>query len=443
MNTAAFSMPLFLEQVRDGVPLAESDLRHFISHLSEYPDEQTAAFLAHAYHKPLARENTVQLTLAMRDSGAKLDWRGIDKPVVDKHSTGGIGDKVTICMAPLVAALGLAMPTIAGRGLGFSGGTADKLEAIPGMRLDLDAVRFQSLVRECGTAFGVQTDAIAPADKKLYALRDVTATVESIPLITASILSKKLAESLDCLVMDVKWGSGAFMTTMERAQELARSIVTVANGAGTKTRALVTDMNQALGLYSGNWCEVAEAALILKNDASMLRDAADTVTLTKELTASLLLQTGLAPDHDAAMTRINASWQSGKPFEIFQRVIAAQGGDASLFDKPFDAIGKTVNVVSIASKRDGFLTAVHAKSLGQALILGKAGREKRSDAIDSRTSLKHPIKIGQKVAAGQVLCEFFTDHAQNLGAIRNLLDAAYVVSDAPAVPHPLIREVIA
>lgn len=436
-------MPLFLEQVRDGRPLAESDIRQFISRLPECPDEQTAAFLAHAYHKPLTRENTVHLTLAMRDSGVKLDWRGLNKPVVDKHSTGGIGDKVTICLAPIVASLGLAMPTIAGRGLGFSGGTADKLEAVPGMRLDLDAVRFQNLVCEFGTAFGAQTDAIAPADKKLYALRDVTATVESIPLITASILSKKLAESLDGLVMDVKWGSGAFMGTLERARELARSIVTVANGAGTKTRALVTDMNQALGLYSGNWCEVAEAVLILKNDADMTLQAADTITLTKELTASLLIQTGVAPDHDAAMTRVNASLSSGKPFEIFQRVIAAQGGDATLFDKPFDAIPKTSHVVTVTAERDGFLATVNAKSLGQALILGKAGREKRTDGIDPRTSLKHPIKIGQKVAAGQVLCEFFTDHAQNLSAIRNLLDAAYVVSDAPAVPHPLIQEVIA
>lgn len=435
-------MPLFLEEVRDGVALAETDIRHFVAHLSEYPDEQAAAFLAHAYHRPLSRENTVHLTLAMRDSGMKLDWRGLDKPVVDKHSTGGIGDKVTLCMAPLVASLGLAMPTIAGRGLGFSGGTVDKLEAIPGMGLDLDAKRFQNLVREFGTAFGSQTDAVAPADKKLYALRDVTATVESVPLITASILSKKLAESLNCLVMDVKWGSGAFMGTLEKARELARSIVAVANGAGTRTRAFITDMNQALGLHSGNWCETAEAVLLLKNDAAMTRQAADTVMLTKELTASLLVQTGTAEDHDAAMTRVNASWNSGKPFEIFQRVVAAQGGDAGIFEKPFEIVPPTAHAVQITAQTDGFLAGVEAKDLGRALILAKAGREKRSDRVDPKSSLRHPVKIGERVRAGQVLCELFTDHSQNLEAARKLLQAAYVVREAPVTAPPLIQEVV-
>lgn len=439
---SAFSLPFFLEAVRDGKNLDEGEIRHFILNLKDFPDEQIAAFLAHAFHKPLSDANRTHLTLAMRDSGKKLDWTGLDKPVVDKHSTGGIGDKVTICLAPIVAALGLAMPTIAGRGLGFSGGTVDKLEAIPGMSLSLPPEKFQRLVRENGIAFAEQTGDIAPADKKLYALRDVTATVESIPLITASILSKKLAESLGTLVMDVKWGSGAFMRTLDDARALAKSIVSTANLAGTQTRAFITDMNQPMGCCAGNWCEVAEAVLLLKNDVSIAHDASDTLTLTRELAASLLLQTKRAVSREAALDRVDATIASGEPFEIFCRVIATQGGDASVFSKPFDLIPKTEHTTAIKADRSGFVQSIDGKSLGHALILTKAGRQQRADKIDPKTSLTYRFKIGDKIAADDTLFTLHTDHAQNLALAENLLREAIVVGDAPASTHPLIQEIV-
>lgn len=441
-SATGFSMPVFLESVRDHKPIPSAHIRHFILNLQSFPEEQISAFLAHAFHQPLSRENTIDLTLAMCDSGAKMDWQGLDKPVVDKHSTGGIGDKVTICLAPLLAALGLAVPTIAGRGLGFSGGTADKLEAISGMTLRLPAQKIQELVRTHGLAFGAQSDDIAPADKKLYALRDVTATVESIPLITASILSKKLSESLGALVMDVKCGSGAFMPTLTQARTLAESIVAVAEGAGTNTRALITNMNQPLGRVAGNWCEVAEAVNILKNDPETLEAAADTVMLTKELAASLLLQTKLATNRDAAFTRIDAELKSGRPFEVFLRVITAQGGDAKPFEKTFSVIPKTRHTVTIRAEANGCIASIHTKSLGLALVLAKAGREKQSDTIDPATSLYHPVKVGARVKHGDVLCELTTNHAEQLQNIQKLLKTAYFVQSQLVSPEPLIQEVL-
>lgn len=439
-----FSMPLFLEKIREHKMPMPGEIRHFILNLASCPDEQVGAFLAHAYHQPLCRESMVELTLAMRDSGHKLNWQGFDRPVVDKHSTGGVGDKTTILLAPLVAALGMAMPTIAGRGLGFSGGTVDKLEAIPGFSCQMTASHFETLVREYGTAFGAQTSDIAPADRKLYQMRDVTATVESIPLITASILSKKLAESLGYLVMDVKWGNGAFMATLEKARALAKSIVTTAHDAGTQTQALLTNMNQPLGFVSGNWCEVVEAANLLKNnDVTMKISAQDTLRLTRELAANLLLQTKLMTTRDAALTKIDNVLASGRPFEIFCQVVAAQGGDAQLFEKALVTIPETKHKITVRAKDDGFVTSIHTKALGQALVCAKAGREKQDDVIDPVTSLCHPVKVGDRVQHGDVLCELTTNHGENLAAIKNLLEAAYVVGPDAVTVLPLISEVIA
>lgn len=435
-------MPLFLEKVRDAKPLDEAEIQHFISHLKDFPDEQVSAFLAHAYHQPLAKQNKAQLTLAMRDSGVKLDWTGLNKPVVDKHSTGGIGDKISICLAPLLASLGMAVPTIMGRGLGFSGGTVDKLEAIPGLSLRLTAAKIQNLVREFGMAYGAQSDDIAPADKKLYALRDVTATVESIPLITASILSKKLAESPDALVLDVKWGSGAFMATLDKARELALSLVETAEEAGVKTRAFLTNMNQPLGLVSGNASEVVEAVMILKNDASKARQMADTRTLTLELAASLLMQTGLEKSTTAALTHAETELASGRPYEIFRRVVSAQGGDFDVFEKTHVLLPATKHRLVVTASTDGYLASVNGKALGQALILGKAGREKQSDAIDHVTALEHPVKIGDQVHKGDVLCAIYLNHGDRLGEIQALLESAFRISEAPVPPQPLIQEVL-
>ena len=442
MSRTNFSMPLFLEKVRDRQSLNESEVRHFISNLKDFPDEQVSAFLAHVFHQPLSRQNKAHLTLAMRDSGVKLNWTGLNKPIVDKHSTGGIGDKISICLAPLLASLGMAVPTIMGRGLGFSGGTVDKLESISGLSLRLSADKIQQLVREFGMAFGAQSDDIAPADKKLYALRDVTATVESIPLITASILSKKLAESLDALVLDVKWGSGAFMSTLSNARELALSLVETAEEAGVKTRAFLTNMNQPLGLVSGNACEVVEALMILKNETSKSHKIADTRRLTLEFAASLLLQTGLEKSTEVALARAEAELDSGRPYEIFCRVVRAQGGDFESFEKTFSFLSQTKHHLVIRATNDGYIKSINGKSLGHALILGKAGREKQSDTIDHITSLEHPVKIGDFVSAGDVLCTMHLNHSDRLNDIQALLESAYQISSELVLPQPLIQEVL-
>lgn len=442
MSRMNFSMPLFLEKVRDHRSLDEDEVRHFISNLKNFPDEQVSAFLAHAFHQPLSKQNKVHLTLAMRDSGVKLDWTGFHKPVVDKHSTGGIGDKISICLAPLLASLGMAVPTITGRGLGFSGGTTDKLESIPGLSLRLCAEKIQQLVREFGMAFGAQSDDIAPADKKLYALRDVTATVESVPLITASILSKKLAESPSALVLDVKWGSGAFMPTLGKARELALSLIETAEDAGVKTRAFLTNMNQPLGLVSGNACEVIEALMILKNETSKSRQMADTRKLTLELAASLLVQTGLEKSAITALARAETELLSGRPYEIFCRVVRAQGGDFESFEKSFSLLPVTSHRLIVSASTDGYLASVNGKTLGQALILGKAGREKQSDTIDHITSLEHPVKIGDFVRRGDVLCAIYLNHGDRLGDIQALLESAFRISGEPVSPQTLIQEVL-
>lgn len=437
-----FSLPLFLEQVRDSLVLTREDIRAFTFGLDGFPPEQVSAFLAHAYHRPLSRESTVELMLAMRDSGKKLDWRGLDKPVVDKHSTGGVGDKVTICMAPLLTAMGMNVPTISGRGLGFSGGTVDKLEAIPGMRVELSPEEIGKQVRELGMAFAAQTPAIAPADRKLYALRDVTATVESIPLITASILCKKLAEGLNHLTLDVKYGSGAFMNTIEKARELARWLTAVAAVSGTPTKAYITTMNQPLGYVSGNACEVAEAIAILKNDANARVKAVDTRELTLVFAADLAVRSGLAVDEKAARALAETTLASGKAFEVFCRVVTAQGGNPDGLRHDASWLPKTRQTCVIAASKTGYVRAIDVKSLGRALVLAGAGRQKRDDRIDSEVSLVHPVKIGDAVRAGDTLCELHHNGAANDGVLA-MLTQAYDLAESPVPREELILEEIA
>lgn len=442
MNGNDFSITAFLEKIRDGFEVDSTRLRHFILHLAEFPDEQIVAFLAHAYHRPLNEKNKVDLTLAMRDSGTTLDWTGVERIIVDKHSTGGVGDKITIAMAPLVAALGFGMPTITGRGLGFSGGTLDKLAAIPGLSTHLSPRELVAMVKKFGFALGEQTAEVAPADKKLYALRDITATVPSIPLITASILSKKLAENLSALVLDVKWGSGAFMQTLADAQKLARSLVSTANGAGTKTRALITSMNQPLGLYSGNWCEIAEAVQILKDPRKSQNIYPDTYELLIALTTQLLLMTGQSQNQNAAKEKIQSVLFSGKAFEIFCQLIAHQSGQAKIFEKDFPLLQAARHSIKITAKQDGFIQKINTKSLGEALVLSHAGRQKQTDDVAANTALHHPLKVGKAVAAGDILCTLHSDHVEHERQIAFLLENAFTIGDAAPSTLTLIEEVI-
>jgi thymidine phosphorylase len=380
----------------------------------------------------------VALTLAMCDSGRVLKWSGMNKPVVDKHSTGGVGDKVSLVLAPLLAAMDLAVPMVSGRGLGFTGGTLDKLESIPGFRTDISVESMQKQVSQIGLAFGRQTDEIAPADRKLYALRDVTATVESIPLITASILSKKLAESLDALVLDVKWGSGAFMQSLDSARKLARALVSIAGDSGMKVSALLTNMNQPLGFVAGNWCEVAESLDILRGQPTRLdrgeipaRLADDTRTLSIELAAETLCLVGKEKDLQTARTRATAALTSGKAFEIFAKAVAAQGGDVKAL-RDYSFIPKTSHTLVISANGDGFVGGLNVRLLGHALVAAGAGRAKQADTVDPATSLQCLAPIGSAVTRGQPLFVMTTNNMTQISRIESLLrDSVTLTERAP------------
>lgn len=436
----SFSITRFLEKVRDGHTLRSEDIHFFISHLPDIGDEQVVAFLAHAYHKSLQRENIVDLTMAMRDSGTTLNWDGLGKIVVDKHSTGGVGDKVTISLAPLVASLGLAMPTISGRGLGFSGGTLDKLASVPKLRTTLGTDEIQSLVKRFGFCFAGQSENIAPADRRLYALRDVTATVTSLPLIASSILSKKLAESLDVLVLDVKWGSGAFMQTLPQARELAKTLVETATGAGTKTKALITNMNQPLGLLSGNWCEMVEAVEILTKSKDECTAVADLRELVVTFAVDLLLLSKTCEESDEAREKVEETLSSGKPFELLCQLINAQGGEASALEGDLDPLQETKYHIEIRADRSGTIQSMNTRLLGESLVLAHAGRQKQTDEIAYNTSLSHLLKVGDAVRSGDILCTLRTDFNEHEALIREYLNTAYKIgSEKPDAPR-LIEE---
>lgn len=440
MSQPDFSIGLFLLKVRDGQKLSNGEISAFISNLPFLPDAQVSAFLVHAFHQPLCEENMVQLTLAMRDSGQCLHWENYDKPVVDKHSTGGVGDKITICLAPLVASMGLAIPTVAGRGLGHTGGTSDKFESVPGFSCDLSSDELMSQVREMGVAIGKQSESIAPADRKLYALRDVTGTVPSIPLITASILSKKLAESLQALVIDLKWGSGAFMQTLDDARALANSLSRTAQGAGTKTRVLITNMNQPLGLVSGNLCEMQEAVLVLKNNVKETC-VRETYELTLALAAHMYTSVFANVSFDEALNLAKQKIEKGEAYEVFCKLLKKQGAQSDFFDRHTNLLESCRSKIVVKAKESGFVRRIQTQALGQALVLAKAGRQNVADSIDPQVSLYHPKKIGAEVVAGDILCELSLNESSSHARIQSLLQDAYEISEQPVNSFPLIQEV--
>lgn len=440
MSQTTFSMRSLLSRVARGKPVPSTEIYQMIENLDTVPDDQISAFLAHVYHAHLSKENMVDLTLAMRDSGNSLEWGEMDKPIVDKHSTGGVGDKVTICLGPLVAALGLGMPTISGRGLGHTGGTLDKLHAIPGFSCDLSREQIVSQVKKLGIAMAQQTDDVAPADRKLYAMRDVTATVMSVQLITASILAKKLSENLDSLTIDLKWGTGAFMKTLDNARELARSLIETAEGAGVKTRAVITNMNQPLGAVSGNWCESAEAVKVLKNDLSHPL-IGETRELTLALAAQMLASVDGSVTEEQALVKATEALDSGKAYEVFCQVLECQGASPSLFDKDFDLTPECQHELVVKAPQSGYLQSLQTETLGEALVLARAGREKVTDQVDAQVSLFHPIKVGAKVAAGDELFRLRYNDATHAARFQSLLEGSFQISDAPVSEYPLIQEV--
>ena len=419
---------------RDGDTLAPAEVRAFVEGYTrgDIGDPLAAAFLMACFVRGLDGEETLELTRAMVDSGDTVDLSGLPAPSVDKHSTGGVADGVTLVFAPLGAALGLAVAKLSGRGLGHTGGTLDKLESIPGLRTDLEPGELRAQVERIGCAVAAQSANLVPADGKLYALRDSTATIESVPLIAASVMSKKLAVTTDLIVLDVKAGSGAFMKTPEAAEELARACLTLAAGWGRACIAHVTDMSQPLGDAIGNALDVAEAVHLLRGEVrGRLRD------LTVRLAADALARLeDLEPA--AAIDRAERAIDDGTALERFRRMIEAQGGDPRVADDPDAVLPRAPVIEPIECDRTGTLAAVDAEAIGRASAALGAGRFRKGDPIDPAVGIVCTPKIGDRLEAGE---RIGAAHARTHEAAREAAAAvlgAFTLEDGPVAPPPLV-----
>jgi pyrimidine-nucleoside phosphorylase len=386
-------------------------------------------------------EEQSSLTNAMLHSGDILDFSDIPKPKADKHSTGGVGDKTSLLIAPLAAAAGICVPMISGRGLGHTGGTLDKLESIPGYRVNLSLREFRAVLDQCGFAMNGQTAEIAPADRKLYALRDATATVEAIPLIVASIISKKGAAGLDAMVIDVKTGSGAFMRAHEKARELAQALVKTGNSLGVHSQALITDMNQPLGQAVGNSVEVLECVQLLRGEIN--ERARPVLDLSIELAARMVMLVQLEPTLDEARARIQRVYESGEALECFRRNVEAQSGDPRVCDDPRKILPLTDKSFRVESPRSGFVAAIDTQEIGNAIAEAGGGRVRVEDLIDPKIGFMADMKLGDEVKAGDVigtvLCD---DNERGQRAVTRIQSAYSVSEDRPAELPCLIKEVI-
>jgi thymidine phosphorylase len=425
---------------RDGQALDAADIGDFIAGLTtgSVGEGQAAAFAMAVFFNGMSRDEAVALTLAMRDSGDVLTWPEIDRPIVDKHSTGGVGDNVSLMLAPIAAACGLAVPMISGRGLGHTGGTLDKMDSIPGYTTAPSSDLFRKTVAEAGCAIIGQTGDLAPADKRLYAIRDVTATVESVPLITASILSKKLAAGLGALVLDVKCGNGSFMGDLAQARELARSLVEVANGAGLKTTAVLTDMNEPLASAAGNAVEVLNAVAFLTGKSSDHRLRKATLTLA----ADMLISGGLASDREAGLAMAASVLDNGRAAESFARMVAALGGPSDFLDRPADHVSHADVVADIKAEEDGWIGGYDTRGVGMAVVALGGGRTSPGDEIDHAVGLTDFLPVGTRVARNDVLCRVHARTDDQLAMVRQRLDKAIRISPEAVEKKTVILETI-
>jgi thymidine phosphorylase len=428
---------------RDGHTLSEAQINAFVAGLVDgsWSDSQAAALAMAVLLRGMNQAETVALTRAMTHSGPVLDWTGarLSGPVLDKHSTGGVGDKLSLMLAPIVAACGGVVPMISGRGLGHTGGTLDKLEALPGFRVQLSHAELLHALRGAGCAIVGAGSELAPADRRLYAIRDVTATVESVPLITASILSKKLAAGLSGLVLDVKVGSGAFSPTLAAAQQLATSLVDTARGAGLPAHALITDMNEVLGTSAGNALEVQEAIHFLTAPAAQREPRQAALTLA--LAAQMLLLGGLAPTLQAAHARAQQALDSGAAAEHFARLVALQGGPADVLR---DARLPVAPVrLAVPALHEGFVGAIDVRALGLVVVALGGGRVKPGDGVDPRVGLAQVLGLAAPVAVGQPLAIVHAADPMAAGRAVAAVQAAFTISPtlpAPATQPPLVHD---
>jgi len=424
---------------RNGGELSAGEIAYVVQGYTsgEIPDYQAAAWLMAALLRGLNRAETAALTDAMLHSGSVLDLSALAGSKVDKHSTGGVGDKNSLVLAPLAAAGGLIVPMISGRGLGHTGGTLDKLESIPGFNVNLSLNRFREVLRECGCAMIGQTAEIAPADRKFYALRDVTGTVESPNLICASIMSKKLAEGLDALVLDVKTGSGAFMKTEADAVHLAELMVETGTRMGKKMLALITDMDQPLGNKIGNSLEVEECIAILRGEGPQdLRD------LCIELAASMFLLGGTVNDIDEAKRLSAKIIDSGAALERFRQMVRLHGGDEKVIDKP-STLPHATDQLAITASRNGFVVSIQCEQMGKACVVLGGGREKKEDSVDPAVGIELHKKVSDEVSAGEPICTIHYNSEARASQAKLLIENSYQIADRPpSTRRPLVHKVI-
>ncbi len=427
-----------IRKKRNGETLTEQEIIFLIENFTKgkIPDYQFSAFLMAVYFKNMSMEETAALTRAMLYSGNVINLDSIPGAKVDKHSTGGVGDKTSLIIAPIVAAAGISVPMISGRGLGHTGGTLDKLESIPGFSTQMNLEQYKSNIKNCGAVLAGQTKDIAPADKLIYALRDVTATVESIPLITGSIMSKKLAEGIDGLVLDVKTGSGAFMSDIQDAQKLAISLMETAMMFDKKVISMVTDMNQPLGNYIGNWLEVYESIKVLQGE-----NVPDLLELSLNLAGAMLSVGGKAADIEEGIEISKEMIKSGKAFDKFLQIVELQNGDTSFVKDP--CIYPKSNIVEpIYSHEEGYFAKIDNYQLGMINLELGAGRLTKEDNIDPKAGLVFRIKLGDKIEYGEKIAEFHTDKPEVIDEMKNRLKSIIKFSKRKPVEQKLIKDII-
>ena len=423
---------------RGGEELSVEEIQFLINGYTtgEIPDYQISAFLMATYFSGMTDRELSSFTEVMIGSGEVLDLSDIPGVKVDKHSTGGVGDKTSLICAPIAAAAGVVVPMISGRGLGHTGGTLDKLESIPGLSTDLTIEQFRAQLAEMGLAFMGQSDEIAPADKRLYALRDVTGTVEAISLIASSIMSKKMAEGLDALVLDVKVGHGAFMKKQVEARRLAQAMVGIGRRMDKKVQALITDMNQPLGFAVGNALEVMEVSQTLQKAGP-----ADLTRLSLELSARMIFLGKVTATLDEARKVAEDKLMDGSAYRKFKQVVEAQGGNPQALDR-FELLPNATGMREILSPRAGFVSAIMAEDIGRASQMMGAGRARKEDAIDPAVGVILEVKAGEKVEAGSVLCRLYYTGEENLDEAAELVEDAFRISGTRPEERELILEVV-
>lgn len=430
----SYSMPELIGAKRDGGALTADELEWIIAEYTadRIPDYQLSAFLMAVIFQGMNGDELSAWTDAMLHSGDVLDLSALSMPKVDKHSTGGVGDKISIPLAPLVVACGVAIPMMSGRGLGHTGGTLDKLESIPGFKTRLDPGAFTRQLDELGLVLAGQSETLVPADRRIYALRDASGTVPATPLIASSIMSKKLAEDLDGLVLDIKIGSGAFMKDIESGTELARTMVGIGRSHDTPVVGLLTDMDQPLGTEVGNANEMAESIAVLHGDGPP-----DTTELTFRLGEEMLMLGGVAQDRAEARQRLESAVESGSGLEVLAKVIEAQDGDPGVLEDPsrLPSAGKTHTVVS---ERAGFVNRCDALAVGRSAVRLGAGRQAKEDHVDPGVGITLHAKVGDAVAAGGVLATVRYNSDPQLAACLPVLEPAWVIADEPSPSRPLI-----